>query len=191
MIQQNYCSRYLVVKNGDVYEKCKFDHSFLSFQPKHISIGKPNVCEITQFSEANDSSDFDGKTISLECQDNEYLHISECEVNKLRTDDKNIDYISCMGNNMLFSTMAVEKNTNFISDNCKFIENDKIDEGTLLNATNDNLDPFLYHLGKNSVDSLKTLERSHIHNFYIDCEENVEDEEDVLVEEYDDMIETN
>ena len=73
----------------------------------------------------------------------------------------------------------------------KFIENDKIEEETLLNATNDSLDPFDYHLGKCGVDSYKTLERSQIHTFYPHIEEDEEDEDDVLVEEDADMIETN
>ena len=34
-----------------------------------------------------------------------------------------------------------EKNTCFVSTHYKFIENDKIEEGTLLDATNHSLDP--------------------------------------------------
>ena len=75
MIQYNYRSRYLVVIDGDVYvykyEKCKFDQPFLSFQPKHIFIGKSKVCEKTEFFGTNDSSDFDGNTNLLEFGGNE------------------------------------------------------------------------------------------------------------------------
>ena len=85
----------------------------------------------------------------------------------------------------------MEKNlTYFIDNHYKFIENDKIEEGTLLNATNDNLDPFLYHLGKRGVDSFRKLERSQIHTFYPHDEEGEEDEDDRLVEEDEDLIET-
>ena len=88
----NYCSTYLVVIDGDVQvykqEKCKVHQPFLSFQPKQIFIDKTKVREVTQFSEANDSSDFDGNTNSLECQDNEYVNSSGCEINKFRTADK-------------------------------------------------------------------------------------------------------
>ena len=151
---------------------------------------------MTKFSGANDSSDLDGITILLECEDNEYVFISGCENNRFETDDKVIDYISLMGNNMCPSTIAVgEKNTYFISDLYKFIENEKIDEGTFLNATNDNLNPFLHHLGKCGADSFKTIEHSEIHSFYLDSEEEGEDEVedggDVLVEEAEGMIETN
>ena len=77
MMQYNYRSKCLVVISSGVYvsknEKCKFDHPFFSFQPKHIFKGKTNVCELTEFSGAVDSSDFDGSTILLECEHNEYV----------------------------------------------------------------------------------------------------------------------
>ena len=69
-----------------------------------------------------------------------------------------------MGNNMCpYTVVTGEKYTNFISIHYKFFENGKLEEGTLLNATNDSLDPFVYHLGKCGVFSFKTLERSQIH----------------------------
>ena len=77
IMQYHYRSKYLVVIDGNVhvykYEKCKFDHPFFSFKPKHIFIGKSKVCPMTQFSRANDSSGFDGNTLLLECEDNEYI----------------------------------------------------------------------------------------------------------------------
>ena len=84
MIQYNYRSKYLVVIEGGVYvfkyEKCKFDQPFLSFQPKHIFIGKSKVCSMTEFSGANDSSDFDGNTLLSDFENNEYVHISGLEI---------------------------------------------------------------------------------------------------------------
>ena len=77
-----------------------------------------------------------------------------------------------------------------ISVHHKFIENDKIEEGTLLNATNNSLDLFDYHLEKCGVYSFKKLEHTQIHNFYQHIEKDVEDEDDLLVEEDDDLIET-
>ena len=77
LIQHNYQSRYLVIIDDSVYvykyEKCKFDPPFLSFQPKHIFISESKVCQMTENSGANDSSEFDGNTILLECEDNEYV----------------------------------------------------------------------------------------------------------------------
>ena len=104
-MQYNYQSKYLVIIDGSVnaykYDKCKFDQPFLSFKPKHIFIGKSKVCPTTQFSGANDSSGFDGNTLLLECEDNEYVYISGLEIFKFKTDDKITDYISLMGNNMV------------------------------------------------------------------------------------------
>ena len=72
-----------------------------------------------------------------------------------------------MGDNMTPYTFAVgEKYTYFISEHYKFIKNDKIEEGILLNATNNNLDPYNYHLDKCGVDSFKKLsECNRIHSF--------------------------
>ena len=72
-----------------------------------------------------------------------------------------------MGNNMIPYTFAVaEKYSCFISTHYNFNEKDKTEEGTLLNATNDSLDPFDYHLGKCGADSCKKLVHSQIHTFY-------------------------
>ena len=82
------------------YEKCKFDQPFLSFEAKNFFIGKSIVCEMTEFSGAADnSSDFDGNTLLLECENNEYVYISGLEFFKFKAGDKIIVYISVMGNN--------------------------------------------------------------------------------------------
>ena len=194
MIQYNYQSKYLVVIDGDgyvyKYDKCKFDQPFLSFRSKHIFIGKSKTCPMTEFSGANDSPDYDGNTLLLEFEDNEYVYISGLEIFKFKTDDKIIDYISLMGNNMIPYTFAVgEKYTYFLYDRYKFFENDKIEEGTLLNATNGSFDPYDYHLEKCGIDSFKKLERNLIHSFWLGHEEDDMVEEDV-VEENEDLIET-
>ena len=192
MMQYNYRSKYLVIINGDVYvykyEKCKFDQPFLSFKPKHCFIGKSKVCEMTQFSEANDSSDFDGNTLLIEVEDNKYVYISGLEITKFKTDDKIIEYISLMGNNMIpYTIMIGERYTYFLYHRYKFIANDKIEGGTLLNRTDDSLDPFDYHLEKCGIDSFKKLERSLIHSFWLghgeDDDNLVEDNEDNIQED--------
>ena len=157
----NYRFRYFVViKDANVYvykyEIYIFDTPFLSFLVKNIFIGKSKVCRMTELSGAGDKSDFDGNNLLLECENKEYLYISRLDIFQFKTDDNIIiDYISLMGNNMIAFIFAVgDKNTYFLSSHYKFIENDKIEEGTLLNATNDILDPFLYLLGNCGVDSL-------------------------------------
>ena len=133
------------------------------------------------FSGAVDSSDFDDNTILLEREDNEYVYLSGFGIFKLKTDDKNIDCISLIGNNMCPYTIAIrEIYTYFISSHYKFIENDKIEEGTFSNATNSSLDPFNYHLGKCGVDFFKTLEHTQIHTCWPGFEEGEEDEDVVF-----------
>ena len=129
-MQHKYRNKCLVVIDGNVYvyryERLKFDQPFLHFQAKNIFIGKSKVCEMTEFFRAADnSSDFDGTTLSLQCENNEYVKISGLEIFKFKTDDKIIDYISRMGNNMITYAIRVgEKYTCFLH---KFIENDKIE----------------------------------------------------------------
>ena len=139
---------------------------------------------MTEFSGANDSSGFDGNTILLECQDKEYVYIYGLEIFKFKSDDKIINYISLMSHNMVpYAIIFGEKYTYFIVHHYKFIENDKIEEGTLLNATNNNLDPFLCRLSKFGKDSFEKLERILIHTFWPGVGEAIENEYDDLVEE--------
>ena len=142
---------------------------------------------MTEFSGAEDKEGFDGKTLLLECGNNEYVYISGLEIFKFKTDDKVIDYISLMGNNMIpYAFIIGEKYTYFIVIHYKFIQNDKVEEDTLLNATSARLYPFDYHLEKCGVDSFKNLERSLIHSCWPDdggYEEDEENGDDVLVEE--------
>ena len=68
-------------------------------------------------------------------------------------DDKIIDFKSLMGKNMIpYAIIVGEKYTYFSYDGHKFIENDKIEESTLLNATNNSLDPYDYHVEKCGLD---------------------------------------
>ena len=150
---------------------------------------------MTQFSGANDSSSFYGNTLLLEFENNEYVFISGLEIFKFKMDKKIIDYISLMGNNMVPYTFAVgEKYTYFLSSRYKFIQNDRIEDGTLLNATNNNLDPYVYHLEKCDIDAFKKLENELVHTSWPghrDGDGEVEDDSDVedVFEENGDLIE--
>ena len=97
-----------------------------------------------------------------------------------------------MGNNMIPYPIAVgEKFTYFLYNRWKFLENDKIEEGSLLNRTNNSLDPFDYHVEECGADSFKKLECSLIHTYWPDREEDDDDvvEEDVFEQE-ENLIET-
>ena len=70
---------------------------------------------MTEFSGAGDnSSDFDGNTVSLEVEDRKYVFISGLEITEFETSDKVIDCISLMGNNMVpYAILLGEKCTYF------------------------------------------------------------------------------
>ena len=114
----------------------------------------------------------------LECEDNEYVYISGLEIFNFKTDGKIMDYKSLMGNNMVpYAIIIREKYTYFIAHHYKYIENNRIEEGTLLNVTN--MYPYDYHLNKGGVDSFKKLERSLIHTFWPGVGEDIEIEDDI------------
>ena len=105
----------------------------------------------------------------------------DLKLSKFSREDKIKDFISLMGNNMILTAIAIgEKYTYFISDHFNVIENERIEEGTLSNSTNDSLDPFDYHIAKCGEGAFKTMECNQIHNFYPneDAEQN-DDEEDI------------
>ena len=198
ILHYNYEDKYLVVLMDTTvyvykYKIFKFNPPLFSFQAKNIFIGKSKVCHMTQFSGSNDCSDFDGNTLLLECEDNEYLYLSGLEFNKFKIDDKIIDYTSFMGNNMIPHAIMIGKRyTYFLYYRYKLIENDKIEEGTLLNATNTSLDPYDYHLEKCGENSFRKLEYSLIHTFWPGHGEDEDDDliEEDVVEENEDLIET-
>ena len=133
---------------------------------------------MTQFSGANDSSGFDGNTLLLESENNEYVYISGLEIFRFKTDDKIIDYISLMGKNKVpYAIIIGKKYTHFIAHHYNFIENDKIEEALLLNSTN--MYPYDYHLNKCGVDSFKKLGRSLIHKFWPGVGEDIENGDDL------------
>ena len=54
-----------------------------------------------------DNSVFSGNTILLKVEDKKNVHISGLEFFEFRTDDKILDYIILMGNNMIPYTFAI------------------------------------------------------------------------------------
>ena len=146
------------------YEKNKFDKPFLSFKPNYVFIGRSKVCDMTEFSQAEDKYSFDGNTLLQECEDNEHVYIPGLEISKFMTNYIFIDYISLMGNNLIpYAFVLAEKHTYFLNNRYNFVENDKIEESFFLNATNATLDPFDYHLEKCGEDSFEKREHRLIH----------------------------
>ena len=88
-----------------------------------------------------------------------------------------------------------EKYTYFLSSHYKLFQNDRIEERTLLNGTNNSLDPTDYHVEKCGIDAFQKLENELIHTFWLghrDGDGEVEGASDVkdVVEENEDLIET-
>ena len=77
---------------------------------------------MTEFSAAaNNSSDPDGNTLSLEVEDRRYVCISGLEITEFETSDKVIDCTSLMGNNMVpYAFILGEKYTYFLYHRYKF-----------------------------------------------------------------------
>ena len=159
IMHYNYENKYLVVIIDSivyVYKNkiCNFDLPLFSFQAKNVFVGNSKVCSMTKFSGAAiNSSDFDGNTLLLEFENNEYVYIFGLEISKFKTGDKIIDYISLMGNNMTpYAIMIGERYTYFLYHRYKFNDNDKIEEGTLINRTDESLDPYDYHVEKCGIE---------------------------------------
>ena len=141
---------------------------------------------MTEYSGALDNSNFDSNTILIDCEVSRYIYISGLEIFEFVTSDKIVDYISLLVNNMTPYVFAVgSRYTYFIPTHHKFIESDKIEKGTLLNSSNDSLDPYDYHFSKNGLDcSKELLECNRIHSSWPGMDygfvaEIVEDQEDV------------
>ena len=93
-----------------------------------------------------------------------------------------------------YTTFAVGENYRyFLPSHYKLIENDRIEQGTLLNATNNSLNPYDYHVEKSGKNAFEKLEQTQIHTFWPGFEEHEENEDDYLVEEdeeNEDLIDT-
>ena len=154
---------------------------------------------MTKFSGAADNdSDLEGNTLLLEVVKRKYVYISGLEVIEFETSDKDIDCISLKGNNMVpYIFLLGEKFTHFLYHRYNFIENNKIEEGILLNAANTSLDPYDYHVEKCGKDSFVKLEHSLIHTCWPghgEDEGDISDVENAVVEydnvEDEDFLET-
>ena len=63
-------------------------------------------------------------------------------------------------------TTVGEKYTFFVSDHYRFIENERIEEGFLIDSTYDRIDPFDYHKLKCGEDIFETKQCNQIHSLY-------------------------
>ena len=77
------------------------------------------------------------------------MYVSRFGFFTFNTTDKIKGYITIMSNNILPYPIAVGENkTCWFNDSFKFINNDSIEESTLLKTTDRSLDPYVSHKSK-------------------------------------------
>ena len=107
--------------------------------PMETFLGKSQLCDMTEFSGAEDEEVFDGNTILLkigeENNKHRYVYIGCDMVCSFLTNDRIYKYISNMGN--IYSPYGIatgEENYYLLTPNFKFIKKDKIDYDTILDG---------------------------------------------------------
>ena len=126
-------------------------------------IGKSQLCNMTEFSGAEDKEVFNGNTILLEIgKDNNkhrYVYIGGDMVCSFLTCDWIYEYISNMGNNLSpYSFATGEENYYLLAPNFKFNKKDKVDYDTLLDG--------IYVEYSDLKESFEELEQYKIHFNY-------------------------
>ena len=102
--------------------------------PIETYVGKSQLCDITEFSGAEDKAVFDGNTILLQIgiENNKYryVYIDDNMVCSFLTNDRIYKYISNMGNNLTPYSIAIGfENIYYLTPYFKFVEKGKdIDE---------------------------------------------------------------
>ena len=124
-------------------------NSFCLFN-QNFFFGKSRACQITKESAALNRGDYVGNSFILDVANsecNEYFFNSGYEIVRFTTEDKNIDFVSNIGNNMVVHAIAVRrKHRCFLSDHYEFIKNEKTEERILLSSSNESVEPYDYHM---------------------------------------------
>ena len=118
-VAENNCRRLAVTfKNNGIIRVQKLedisgdDKNFIyEVNPMETFIGKSQLCNITEFSGAEDKEVFNGNTILLEIgkenNKHRYVYIGGDQVCSFLTNDQNYKYISNMGNNLSPYSIAI------------------------------------------------------------------------------------
>ena len=150
--------------------------------PMGIFLGKSQLCNMTEFSAAEDKEVFNGNTILLEIgkenNKHRYVYIGGDMVCSFLTCDRIYESISNMGNNLSpYSFATGEENYYLLTPNFKFIKKDKIDYDTLLSG--------IYVEDSGLKESFKELELYKIHSNYdmLSCEKTFNDEKHKVIDD--------
>ena len=126
-------------------------------------LGKSQLCDMTEFSEAKDKKVFDGNTILLKVSEknnkHRYVYIGGDMVSSLLTNDRIYKYILNMGNNLSpYSIGTGEENYYLLAPTFQFIKKDKIDYDAILDG--------IYVPDSDLKESFEELELYNIHSNY-------------------------
>ena len=115
------------------------ENNIYKVNPMESFLGKSQLRDMTEFSEAKYKKVFDGNTILLKVSEennkHRYVYISGDMVSSFLTNDRIYKYISNMGNNLSpYSSGTGEENNYLLAPNFKFIKNDKNDYDTILDG---------------------------------------------------------
>ena len=131
--------------------------------PMETFIGKSKLCNMTEFSGAEDKEVFNGNTILLEIgienNRHRYVYIGGEKVCSFLTNDRIYKYISNMGNNLTPYSIAIGfENIYYLSPYFKFVKKEKdIDEDDI-----DKLFDIDYHI----ISNYQKLKTYKIHSNY-------------------------
>ena len=132
-------------------------------KPMETFVGKSQLCDMMEFSGAEDKEFFDGNTILLEIDEENnkhwYVYIDGDKVCSFLTNDRIYKYISNMGNKLTpYSIATGDDNYYLLVPNFKFIKKDKIDCDFILGG--------IYVQDSDLKDSFEELELYEIHSNY-------------------------
>ena len=130
--------------------------------PMEIFIGKTQLCNMTEFSGANDKKVFDGNTILLqigvENNKHRYVYIGGYMVCCFLTNDRIYKYISNMGNNLTPYSIAIGwENIYYLTPYFKFIKKENIDV--------DDIDK-LFDIDYHTISNYQKIKTYKIHSTY-------------------------
>ena len=169
-ITENITKRYGVTFQNNGYAKVqKFENIsedkniIYKVNPMETFLGKSQLCDMTEFSEAKDKNVFDGNKIWLKVSEennkHRYVYIGGDMVYSFLTNDRIYKNIIKMGNILSpYSIGTGEENYFLLAPNFKFIKKDKIDYDTTLDG--------IYVPDSDLKESFEDLELYKIHSIY-------------------------
>ena len=119
------------------FEDISEDKNFIyEVNPVEAFVGKSQLCDMTEFSGADDKEVFNGNAILLEIgkenNKHRYVYIGGDMLCSFLTDDRNYKYISNMGNNLSPCSIAVGwENIYYLTPYLKFTKKENIDENDI------------------------------------------------------------